>query len=57
MAKFKVYATQMVYYVSEVEVKNVEDILFDDIDYDDFKEYDSNWQIEEIVEVQKCKIA
>lgn len=58
MAKFKIYATQMVYYVAEVEVENAEDIVFDDIDYDEFKEYDADWQIQEVIEeVKECKIA
>lgn len=57
MATFKIYATQMVYYVAEVVVENAEDIVFDDIDYDEFKEYNSDWQIQEIEEVKTCKTA
>lgn len=52
MATFKVYATQMVYYVATIEAENVEDIIFNDIDFDEFKEYDSDWQTNDIEEVK-----
>jgi hypothetical protein len=39
-----------------VEVENVEDIVFNDIDTDDFEELEEiTWEIDEIVEVKECK--
>ena len=58
MPKFRIYAKAVTYYVAEVEVDNVEDIVFDDIDNDDFEEMDEiTWEIDEIVEVKECKTA
>jgi hypothetical protein len=50
MATFKVYATQMVYYVATIEADSLEAAqdMADDIDYDEFKEYDSDWQTSDI---------
>jgi hypothetical protein len=54
MAKFKVYATQMVYYVATIEADSLEAAqdMADDIDFDEFKEYDSDWQTHDIEEVK-----
>lgn len=58
MPKFRIYAKAVTYYVAEVEVENAEDIVFDDIDNDEFEEMDEiTWEIDEIVEVKECKIA
>jgi hypothetical protein len=51
MAKFKVYAKSTTYYMSEVEVESAEDIIFDNIDYDDFKELpEIEWEVLEVIE-------
>lgn len=56
MPKFRIYAKAVTYYVAEVEVENVEDIVFDDIDNDDFEELDEiTWEIDEIVEVKNAR--
>lgn len=54
MATFKVYATQKVYYVATIEADSLEaaDDMADDIDFHEFKEYDSDWQTNEIEEAQ-----
>lgn len=58
MPKFRIYAKTITYYVTEVEVENAEDIVFDDIDIEDFEELDEiSWEIDEIVEVRECKTA
>jgi thymidylate synthase len=51
MAKFKVYAKSTTFYVAEVEVENAEDIVFDDIDFDDYKEQpEIEWQVLDVIE-------
>lgn len=58
MPKFRIYAKTTTYYLTEVEVENVEDIVFNDIDIEDFEELDEiTWEIDEIVEVRECKTA
>lgn len=55
MPKFRIYAKAVTYYVAEVEVENAEDIVFDDIDNDEFEEMDEiTWEIDEIVEVKNA---
>ena len=56
MATYKVYATQLVHYVATIEADSLEEAenMEDDIDYDEFKEYDSDWQTQEIVEVKNA---
>ena len=54
MAKFKVYATQMFYYVATIEADSIEaaEEMSGDIDYDEFKEYKSDWETSDIEEVK-----
>ena len=56
MPKFRIYAKAITYYVAEVEAEYVEDIVFNNIPNDEFEELDEiTWEIDEIVEVEKCK--
>jgi hypothetical protein len=52
MATFKVYATQMIHYVATIEAESLEaaEEMADDIEYDEFEEYDLDWQTNEIEE-------
>ena len=53
MPKFRIYAKAITYYVAEVEVEYVEDIVFNNIPTDEFEELDEiTWEIDEIVEVK-----
>ena len=53
MPKFRIYAKTTTYYLTEVDVENVEDIVFNNIPNDEFEELDEiTWEIDEIVEVK-----
>jgi hypothetical protein len=56
MATFKVYATQMIHYVATIEADSLEaaEEMADDIEYDEFEEYDLDWQTNEIEEVKNA---
>lgn len=53
MPKFKIYAKATTYYLTEVDVENAEDIVFNALDIEDFEELDEiSWEIDEIEEVK-----
>jgi hypothetical protein len=53
MTKFRIYAKATTYYVTEVDAECVEDIVFNDIESDEFEELEEiTWEIDEVVEVK-----
>lgn len=51
MKTFRVYAKSTTYYVAEVEAESAEDIVFDDIDFDDYKEQpEIEWDVLDVIE-------